>query len=70
MYIIMEENKDLKENVRMLKRQLKVAQNELINLHAAKVEEDNERSDLEELFLRCVDTVKREAPLCVSWNEV
>jgi hypothetical protein len=57
---IIAENKDLKENVRMLKRQLKVAQNELINLHAATVEQDNEKSDLEELFLRCVDTVKRD----------
>ena len=54
------EMKDLKEETRMLKKQLKQAQNELIKLHSNAVEEQRERSALEELFLRCVDTVKRD----------
>ena len=43
----------------MLKRQLKNAQNEMIKMRAADVGGQQERSSLEELFLRCVDTIKK-----------
>ena len=49
-----------KEEIRMLKRQLKNAQNEMIKMRAADVGGQQERSSLEELFLRCVDTIKKD----------
>jgi hypothetical protein len=57
---LIKENKDKKEEIRMLKRQLKNAQNEMIKMRAANVGGQQERSSLEELFLRCVDTIKKD----------
>eukprot|EP00944_MAST-04C_sp_MAST-4C-sp1_P008907 g8907.t1 len=57
---LIKENKDKKEEIRMLKRQLKAAHNEMIKMRAANVGEQQERSALEELFLRCVDTIKKD----------
>ena len=57
---LIKENKEKKEEIRMLKRQLKNAQNEMIKMRAADVGGQQERSSLEELFLRCVDTIKKD----------
>ena len=57
---LIKENKEKKEEIRMLKRQLKNAQNEMIKMRAANVGGQQERSSLEELFLRCVDTIKKD----------